>query len=426
MDKKKTKYFAGKVRSVNEDTMTADVVISDESVDRYKEIVRVESFKNTKKEFMKHPVLLSSHAYCGLMNQIGMFEKLTIDSVEKEVVGKIKYFVGLGNAEADWAWVLAQKGIAAFSVGFLPKKWTEYGEEERLKSGAYGEYTDIELLEVSQVLIPANPSALQKSFEGESEEATDVDELVKRLYDAHKDFFVEEDEVDGKMSGMEEKQESEEDPEIETRKWEETEKEIRHRVREPEQFDKFRYMKLKKDKPRVNAVYGHYKDKDEWAIQALRFPKEDDWTIESAKAWVKEHPDVVKVFEDVDVIFMMAEEDSDCEWDKVDVSKEQAQIDWLQANMELLMRLVTDLGEKIKVLEGVKTEEKEVEKETEEIDNSEEIKETPTDVLGDVKMDELLEEFKKMLHREDPSMEEVSKLFENMNNDIKARFSAQS
>jgi hypothetical protein len=27
-------------------------------------------------------------------------------------------------------------------------------------------------------------------------------------------------------------------------------------------------------------------------IQALRFPKEDDWTMESAKAWVKEHPDV--------------------------------------------------------------------------------------------------------------------------------------
>ena len=188
---KKVKFFAGKIRSVDEVTKTAEVVISDETVDRYKEIVKVESFVKTKKEFMKHPVLLSSHAYRGLMMQIGQFVKLTVDSVNKEVVGKIEYFVGLGNAEADWAFELAKKGVAAFSIGFIPKKWTEYDEETRMKTGAYGEYIDIELLEVSQVLIPANPSCLQKSFDDDEEYNLDVDALVQRLYEEHKDFFTE-------------------------------------------------------------------------------------------------------------------------------------------------------------------------------------------------------------------------------------------
>ena len=119
---KVTKYFRGKVRSIDPATYTADVVISDETKDRYDERVLVGSFKKTKSDFMKHPVLLSSHAYRGLMNQIGMFEDIKIDSRNKEVVGKVKWFVGEGNPEADWGFKLAEHGIAAFSIGFIPKK----------------------------------------------------------------------------------------------------------------------------------------------------------------------------------------------------------------------------------------------------------------------------------------------------------------
>ena len=31
-----------------------------------------------------------------------------------------------------------------------------------------------------------------------------------------------------------------------------------------------------------------------WAIQSLRFPKSDGWTMESAKKWASAHPDVAK------------------------------------------------------------------------------------------------------------------------------------
>lgn len=39
----------------------------------------------------------------------------------------------------------------------------------------------------------------------------------------------------------------------------------------------------------VRAVYCKYKDEDEWAIQKYIFTKEDGWTMEKAKEWVKEH-----------------------------------------------------------------------------------------------------------------------------------------
>jgi HK97 family phage prohead protease len=78
--------------------------------------------------------------------------------------------------------------------------------------------------------------------------------------------------------------------------WEETENEIRHRIRDPEDFeaDSFRRITIKKDKPRVFAVIGKLKGEDTTTVQALRFPKDDDWTIASAKKWLADHPDIGK------------------------------------------------------------------------------------------------------------------------------------
>jgi hypothetical protein len=183
---KVTKYFLGKVKSVDPKTFTAEVVISDETKDRYDERVLVSSFTKTKKEFMKHPVLLSSHAYRGLMNQLGVFESIKIDNEAKEVIAKPKWFVGEGNPEADWGWKLAEKGVAAFSIGFIPKKSITYDEEARAKNGGiWRDFEEIELLEVSQVLIPANPSALQKSF-GDTKDDLFLSELSAKIVEVFK------------------------------------------------------------------------------------------------------------------------------------------------------------------------------------------------------------------------------------------------
>jgi HK97 family phage prohead protease len=86
------------------------------------------------------------------------------------------------------------------------------------------------------------------------------------------------------------------DVKAEMKPWEETENEIQHRVRDPGDFepDSFRRITIKKDKPRIFAIIGKLKGEDTTTIQALRFPKDDGWTVADAKKWVADHPDVGK------------------------------------------------------------------------------------------------------------------------------------
>jgi hypothetical protein len=85
--------------------------------------------------------------------------------------------------------------------------------------------------------------------------------------------------------------------------WEETENEIRHRLRDPGDFeeDSFRRITLKRDKPRVFAVAGRLKGETTLTVQSVRFPKDDGWTMAEAKKWMADHPDLGKAA-DIDII----------------------------------------------------------------------------------------------------------------------------
>jgi hypothetical protein len=174
------KTFIGEVKSVDEKNFTVTAVMSDESVDRYKEVILVDAWKKRLKDFMKHPVLLSSHDYySGLMNQIGEWEKVWVDKDSKQLVGRAKYYVGKGNPEADWGFFLATQGIAAYSVGFIShgmetdeEKIAELMSDSKKKPRAV--FTEAELLETSQVLLPANPAALQQdTYTGPEDDETE-------------------------------------------------------------------------------------------------------------------------------------------------------------------------------------------------------------------------------------------------------------
>lgn len=487
------KSFIGKVRSINEKDFTAEVVFSDETLDRYYEVIEAQAWKKRLPTYKEHPVLLSSHTYGDLRKQIGEVPKIWIDQEEKALVGLAKYYVGEGNQEADWAWNLVKHGRAAYSVGFRAYEVEEvdYDEWSKNKKKPRRTYKDVELMENSHVIIPANPSALQKglasedpatlfvargfledeelksaikpekSEQQEKEEedmkgvigyskmpmcdmgmawdagkevkAATVDDLKKMcawyandgankgdyklphhikagyktnwngvraamgalfgarggvqipagdkagvhthlsghykdfgktppalkdyiavVYDTAKDLLMLTAEdgstyvdlagditvYDGEgtsslaydevwtnekvqayteklvetivarfsalldqrfaepitviVEGLAPKEEqagktgaAETD---ETKDWDEKPNEIRCRILDPALFDKFRRFLMKKDKPRVFGLYGKYKGKEQWAIQALRFPKGDGWTLEKAKEWYKANP----------------------------------------------------------------------------------------------------------------------------------------
>lgn len=176
------KVFKGEVESINEKSFMIEAVVSDETIDRYNEVIAISAWKRGLDNYKEHPILLSSHNYDDLTAQIG--EVVDIKIKDRKLVAKMKYYVGEGNDQADWGYKLATKGLAAFSVGFIPKSYVTDPEEIKSVLGISDNkaklpklvYTDVELLEISQVLIPANPAALAKAFDNES------DPVIKSIY----------------------------------------------------------------------------------------------------------------------------------------------------------------------------------------------------------------------------------------------------
>ena len=275
------KIFRAKIKSVDKEKFIVNAVVSDDSMDRYKESILASAYEKRLPTYKQHPILLSSHNYDKLTCQIGLAENIYIE--ENKLHASFKYFVGEGNDEADWGFKLAEKGIAAFSVGFIPHAFqdlpaSESEEAKNWPAGVRRRYTDVELLEVSQVLVPANSNALQNSLQSES------DPVVKSMIEQTITSKVLEvkSPPDNKMILRK----------IVIKKLEETENEFRYRVKDPELFDpdSFRQKTIKEDKPRVHAIFGKLKDGDgSMMMQSMRFPKEDGWTMEACEQWAESH-----------------------------------------------------------------------------------------------------------------------------------------
>lgn len=112
--------------------------------------------------FLENPVLVDSHNYGSIERIFGHWENMHVKS--KALVGEIVYHLDSPNPRvADLAKQgldLAHRGMAAFSVGFIPdmSKAVELkGSDNFLMSF---EFKGQELLEVSQVSVPSNPDAL--------------------------------------------------------------------------------------------------------------------------------------------------------------------------------------------------------------------------------------------------------------------------
>ena len=134
-------------------------IVSTETEDRMGDIIHQDGWDLDN--FMKHPVLLSSHNYGStLLAQIGEWEDMAVKGKTLQAVAR--YYVAEGNPEADWAFGLAQKGRAAYSVGFLPDMEKAVVREGGSEWFGPFEFHGQELLEVSHVSIPANAEALQQ------------------------------------------------------------------------------------------------------------------------------------------------------------------------------------------------------------------------------------------------------------------------
>uniref|UniRef100_A0A6M3J7X8 Putative prohead protease n=3 Tax=viral metagenome TaxID=1070528 RepID=A0A6M3J7X8_9ZZZZ len=267
------KTFRAEIKEIDAQAGIINMVIpmSTGAEDRDEEVIEPAAFKKWLKEFMKRPILLSSHMYGDLRKQIGEFKGLKVTD-EGLMAQGLEYYIGRGNDEADWGFYLASRGMAAFSVGFIPKKWEPIDEEK--DEGFFGgnrRYTEVELLEVSQVVVPSNREAIQGmrgKAQGDPVAVALLDEVDKGL-------------ADGTVT-----------------KPEETEDYIRIPVKEEEgKHDDHRIRTITvSDEKGIKALYcGECK-----VIVTYLFSKDDEygWTMASAQEWVDDH---AKSYELVDV-----------------------------------------------------------------------------------------------------------------------------
>ena len=123
------------------------IMASTVDVDRDNEIIRPDAFKNLKTYLDTNPVILFGHQYSEppiakavsgrVIKEKGL--RLDIEFAKTPFAQEVKYLYDEGF-------------MSAFSVGFIAKKWEDDKEGRRT-------YTDVELLEVSAVPVPANAMA---------------------------------------------------------------------------------------------------------------------------------------------------------------------------------------------------------------------------------------------------------------------------
>lgn len=136
------------------DSRTFSFVFSDESVDRYGDIIHAQGWD--LKNFNANPVALFGHDAGSVENVIGRAKNVRVQG--SQLVGDIEFMPADVNPNAEAVCRMVAAGyLKTVSVGFAPIAW-EAAKDKSRPGGV--DFKKSELLEISIVPIPANPNAL--------------------------------------------------------------------------------------------------------------------------------------------------------------------------------------------------------------------------------------------------------------------------
>jgi len=161
------------VREASGDAPMLDFIASDETVDRYNEVIRLDGWQLDN--FRRNPVILDSHDSTSVGKILG--NSPLIDLREGKLINRVRFAVE--NPLGNLAYKMAKGGfIKSESVGFIPLAWQSgknADEPDRT-------YTKQELIEISLVAVPANPGAtIGTALKSGAIEKSDVRELSEFL-----------------------------------------------------------------------------------------------------------------------------------------------------------------------------------------------------------------------------------------------------
>ncbi len=300
-------------KEIDEDERTVIAWGSQAIVDRSQEIIKGSAWD--LKSFKQHPVIMLSHRY----DQLWIGKALWVKTNKEGLLFKAQFAKTAAAAEAFQ--LVKDTGIAAFSVGFIPKKWKDFPEEKENSNNPRRIYTECELLEISLVGVPACPTALLAAYR-------DGKVKTKSLIDAAKDIedFITEtkegDEVNQVVTGnpvipnttsVTTTDASFEDENISKEvilKPEENDKEIRLPAKGQEGKHKdhpIRWMTVSEEK----GIKGLYCIKDKLIITYV-FDKSKGWTMEKALAWMKTNGKEFTICQSCGAVFDYSNEPEVC------------------------------------------------------------------------------------------------------------------
>jgi HK97 family phage prohead protease len=136
------------------DSRTATFVFSDESVDRYGDVIFARGWDLAN--FNANPVALFGHDSGSVENVIGKAKNVRVEG--SRLIGDIEFMGADVNPNAEAVYQMVKGGfLKTVSVGFQPIEW-ELAKDKNRPQGV--NFKKQELLEISIVPIPANPNAL--------------------------------------------------------------------------------------------------------------------------------------------------------------------------------------------------------------------------------------------------------------------------
>src|ERR1043166_210119 len=157
----------------NAQPYTIDFRSSDETLDRYHEIITVSGWKLDT--YRKNPVVQNAHSNCSIADTIG---RSLITEVRGDHLFQRVQFAVEENPIARVAYALYKGGfLSAVSVGFIPLRWEDGTQHTPFRR----KYVEQELIEVSAVSIPANPNAGSMAVKAGAGEVSGIRDLIQFL-----------------------------------------------------------------------------------------------------------------------------------------------------------------------------------------------------------------------------------------------------
>jgi hypothetical protein len=163
-------------------------VASDETIDSYKEVIRASGWRFSN--FAKNAPFVDSHDYSSIEKLLG--KVVDFEIVGKSLVETVQWAKDAGNKLADIGWRMTEGGfLKAVSVGFWPVKFVTKADSayaaqlKELNIEPIAEvrtiFTEQEQIELSAVVIGANPNALARSYKAGCLTDADLDTISQEV-----------------------------------------------------------------------------------------------------------------------------------------------------------------------------------------------------------------------------------------------------